>query len=132
MTDRQWKSLGRYVRNVGNMLGLRDWTFLIDHQPETGEALASITPTYGRKLASIQFCANWPNLEPETQRHAVVHELIHVHLAGARGYVYHALPSLLGEAAWSAFESAYRQQDELAVDGIADSIAAGFPLWEGA
>ena len=131
MTNKQYASLGRYVRHVANLLGLRDWTLEISHQPCDGESLASINPTFGRKLAEMNFCANWPELDPAVQRHAIVHELIHAHLAGLQTYVYHALPTLLGEAGWSAFESAYRQQNELATDGIADGIAATFPLWEG-
>lgn len=131
MTNKQYASLGRYVRHVANLLGLRDWTFEVSHSPASSDAYASIEPTFGRKVATLDFCANWPDLEPAIQRHAIVHELIHAHLAGLQTYVYHALPTLLGEAAWSAFESAYRQQNELATDGLADGIAASFPLWEG-
>lgn len=130
MTERQWKSLGRYIRHVADMMGLRDWSFELSHNPADGEAYASIVTTYGRKVAVIEVCPNWPNLDPKVQRHSIVHELVHAHLGGLKNYVYHALPSLLGEASWSAFESAYRMHDELATDGIADGIAAGFPLWE--
>lgn len=131
MTPRQWKSLGRYVRQIGDAMWLRDWTFDINHNPSDGDMLAAVECTYGRKIATLQFCPNWPNLDPELQRHAIVHELLHVHMSGARNLVYHTLPSLLGEAAWSAFESAFRQNDEMATDGLADAFASLFPLWEG-
>ena len=131
MTPRQYKSLARYVRRVSNDLGLRDWTFDISHNPSDGVALAQIECIFGRNLGVMEFCPNWMALPPETQRHVVVHELLHAATAGPHGYVYRALPSLLGEGAWSAFESAYRQVDELAVDGLAAAIAPTFPVWEG-
>lgn len=131
MTDKQWRSLGKYLRRLADMMALRDWTLELSHQPDEGDTLASISTTFGRKVAVIQVCANWPNLDPEVQRHALVHELIHAHLSGARDLVYRSLPTLLGEAGWSAFESAYRQQNEHATDGVADAIGSCFPLWEG-
>lgn len=131
MTPRQYRSLGRYVRLIADRLGLRDWTFEISHNPSDGIALAQIECLFGRQLGIVEFCPNWMGLTPEQQRHVVVHEMLHACAAGPHGYVYRALPSLLGESAWSAFESAYRQVEELATDGLAAAIAPIFPLWEG-
>ncbi len=132
MTLKQYRSLARYIRSIADALGLRDWTFDLSHQPAHDvNEMASIECVFGRRFAVIQVCANFADLDPELQRHVVVHELLHAAMSGTHSYVYHSLPSLLGESGWSAFESAYRQQEEHATDGIAAAIGRGFPLWEG-
>lgn len=131
MTKRQWKSVGKYIRTLADQLWLRDWNLEISHNPADGaNALAQVTCTPGRKQAVIELCPNFPNLERAVQRHVLVHELLHVAFSGPHTHTYQALPTLLGEAAWSAYESGYRMAEELATDGVADAIAPLFPLWE--
>lgn len=131
MTVKQRTSLVRYIRLIADMMGLRDWTFELDNDPTDANDLAHIEPIFGQRRAIIAVSAGFAGCPPEFQRKAIVHELTHAHQAARTHLVHRALPSLLGEAGWSAFESAYRLEDELATDSLATGIEPFFPLWEG-
>lgn len=110
-------------------MGLRDWT--LNFQVESCDdpnALASVETVYGRKIANVQVSVDFSHYPPETQRAAIVHELIHVHFAQERQTVSDTL-DLLGVEAHAMAAAAYRQGHEYGVDGLADAIADHYPLW---
>lgn len=132
MTDRQFRSLAKYVIYVAAHIGLRDWTINILREPpdDDGHA-ATVSCVYGRKIANVRFSVDWMTQTPEEQRHVVIHELLHVHTDGALTLVEETLPTLLGMPAFKAFQEAYRRENEHAVDAIASVIEEFIPLWEG-
>lgn len=131
MTHRQYRSLARYVSLIAAEMGLRDWTLSFPHEASEDGTLAEVDTTYGRKHATIRFCADWMTRPPEEQRHAVIHELLHVHFAQERQAVHDAFAVLTHDAS-SLAADAYRLGHEYGVDGVADAIAHFYPLWEGA
>lgn len=136
MTNSQMRSLGRYVSDIAQMLGLDDWKITV-HAEEPGDAIdgsdaiASVSCTYGRKIASLRLGKDFLNSPPEEQRHVLVHELIHVHMWGVLALVRTTLPKMLGESAYDVLLTALTQQDEHATDALATAVAPMLPLWGG-
>lgn len=129
MTTKQHRSLARYIARLAVEMGLRDWTFNYHTEPCEDHALASVDTVYGRKIANVAVCADFDEQTPETQRNAVVHELIHVHFAYERQVV-HDLTEHLGNRRGSLAHDGYSLAHEYGVDGLADAIAQFYPLWE--
>ena len=125
------KELGRYVRWLGNELGLRDWTFNLYYEitdPDEQDSYAICFPTYGRKRADIHFCTDFRDLKPDVQRHVIVHELVHCHFAAAQELPRVELSKHLGQTAYDIFMGAYRQAQEYGIDGVTDAIAGKYSL----
>ena len=131
MTPKQYRSLARYIATLAAEMGLRDWTLNFHTEPPDDEnAMAAVSTVYGRKLANVYVCEDFAKYDPEGQRVAIVHELIHVHFAqewqavedGFRG---------LGIEARRLADAAYRNGHEYGVDGLAAAIAPHYALWEG-
>ena len=124
MTEEQRNDLSAQVRQLADELGLRDWTFTILPEPvEDDGAAAMILPVHGRKHAKLQVCADWPDYP--AKREAIVHELLHCHLACATDVIRLDLEAagLLTAAQHEWLWASFRRQIEYAVDGIAAAIA---------
>lgn len=127
MNDRERRRLAKYVAARAVDLGLRDWEFLFEPTPSDDGTMAQVTPTYGRRLAVVAFCADFHHKTREEQRQTVVHELLHVHFAAEAQAVIDATKQLSPSAAAIALD-AYRMGHEYGVDALADAIAPLFPL----
>lgn len=130
------KELGRYVRYVADEMGLRDWHLELLAEPPDGQAigddhitLADVSPSPGRRHATIRFCADFRELNPETQRMAVVHELVHLHLAPLQHQCENDLSAeMLGGPASHVFFCGFRRNLEYAVDAMTCALAPHLPL----
>lgn len=67
---------GAYLASLTPPLRLMDWTLKLQTEPSADTSIASVCPTYGRKLATIRVCKDWEMLSREEQRHSLTHELI--------------------------------------------------------
>ena len=128
MRDEQHAAFSAYLRDLADVMGLRDWEIDLAREdasgPDTG---ASCSTTYGRKVATIHFGADFFYESPETQRYYCVHELLHCHfraIVEARD----GLEDLLGTPANLVFVDRMRSAEEWAVDAIAGAIAPFLPL----
>lgn len=130
MSKKQRKEVGEYIRDLADLLMLRDWAFTLKHDPITNddEAIATVTATYGRKRAVIELCADFLEMSHEEIRHVLVHELIHVHMEPSCSIVRHSLPAMVGQPAYLSLWESFTQQIEYGVDGLADGIAPLLPL----
>jgi hypothetical protein len=124
--DRQHRL--RYIRWLADRLSLRDWTFTVADQPSDPEAHASIHPTYGRRRAVLRLNADWSSYSEASQRHTLVHELIHCHIDLLASPLENQLEELLGTAAYSLLWANFRERVELVTDAIADAVAPLMPL----
>lgn len=77
--------LGRYVRDLADEMGLRDW-YLGVHEGDVTDTDhgAECDVTYGQKHANISFRGDWPHWEADEVRRLAVHELIHCHIEPMR------------------------------------------------
>lgn len=128
MTDADFDALTRYVRWVANELELRDWTITVTREAAPADALAHIRGTYGRKLALIDFAADFRSHDAEDQRHTVVHELVHCHLESATNMVLNDIEDSLGKTTDQVFWNGYKRQIEYGVDALASALAKHLPL----
>lgn len=135
MTESEWTILGDYARWIANEIGLRDWHLLLSQNPPESDALAMIHPTEGRKHARLHVCSDFRTLTPEVQRQAIVHELIHCHLAPANDIIRLDLnrTEMLTKPVFEMIWESYSRMIEYATDGMADEWAKYLPLidWEG-
>lgn len=127
-TPEQREAVGRYVRTIADQMGLRDWAFSLMYDPAANDALAMITPVYGRKVASIWFCRAFAELEIEVIRQSICHELVHTMVNPITTTLEEIGPRLLGDSAWLVLWKATKERVELATDQIADAIAPTLPL----
>jgi hypothetical protein len=132
MTEIEWTVLGEYVRWVANEIGLRDWHLLLSQIPPDEGCYAMIYPTEGRKHARLQVCADFRSLSLDVQRQAIVHELIHCHLAPATDFIRLDLNNtgMLTQPVYDMLWASYKRQIECATDGMADEWAKHLPLIE--
>lgn len=130
MRKKDRKALGRYLRATGDSMELRDWTFVLEHEPCDGEATATVTTLYGRKTAYIKVCPEFRERTPEEQRHAIAHELMHCHFDSCHQMVRNDLEKLLGKPADTAFYNAYLRQFEHGIDASSAAIAKHLPMIE--
>jgi len=131
MTAAERKRLARYIRTVANTLGLHDWRLDIqEDEPDTKEAWASVSCTYGRRIAQMWLSHGFELLDPAEQRHVIVHELLHIHFDRALSLAESSLPGLLGVGAYSVYLASLRENLEHGVDAVADALAPAFPLPE--
>lgn len=128
MTKRDRAELGRYIRWVADAIGLRDWELDLMLEPAEEGHVAEVDPTFGRRHAELRFCAKFRERDPEAQRNAVVHELVHCHLAPLQSQVEDDLDQLLGKPADLVFSLAFRRNLEYSVDALAEAIAEHMPL----
>lgn len=120
MNDNQVLEYGFYVRDLANRLALRDWTFVLEPEHCTPGRNAEIQPCFGRKHATLRLSNLFLQMPAGLQRHTLVHELMHCHLAELSFYIQHLA---FGDALRAA-----RIMQEMAVDGLADAMAILLPL----
>jgi hypothetical protein len=107
-----------YVRQIADTIGLRDWQVFIDEDTPREENIASCYPCEGRKIATVRFSESFLMSSPFKQRHAVVHELIHNHLA----------PYMYAVEKKTSNDPVLGMLMEYGVDGLADGFAHLLPL----
>jgi hypothetical protein len=74
-----------YLRELADLVGLRDWRILVsDDPPEHPEHAACIDVRYGLKVAVVSFHPQWAESEPEQFRNTCCHELLHAHVNHVR------------------------------------------------
>lgn len=130
MRKRDRKALGEYMRNIADVMGLRDWTLNLLHEPCDDDCNAQVRLIYGRKVADIRVSEAFRSFDPERIRRTVVHELIHFHFAACSNLIEHDLSGHLSKQALNIFFSAWVRDFEYGVDGLATAVASSLPLIE--
>lgn len=117
---RQRAEFEPYLRLLADRLHLKDWSFVLrDEAPDSADAIAAINCAEGRKYAWCYLSESFLRSSPEDQRHTLIHELLHCHMAGAD----HVAARMITE-----HFQLYRLHCEYAVDGLADALAPLLPL----
>lgn len=132
-TEAQWDMLGGYMRDLADIMGLRDWTISLEHAPPSSEphdghkVQGECAVNYGRKSATISICPDWPEDDPEEVRRVVVHELLHCHVEPVQ-WAFNNAANRLGFEAGSVAREAFTDAFEVAIDGIAVAWAESLPM----
>lgn len=141
MTKQEVGVLAAYVRQVGDLMGLRDWHFrttvtddlheggMENPDKDTFMAMASVLPVPGQHKAQIRFSSLFrEDNDAETQREIVVHELVHCHLADMREFVRTGTLHHLAQATYDALSFGFDLAWEHTVDDISRAWAENLPF----
>jgi hypothetical protein len=130
MTPKQTKALGQHIHALAHHLGLSDWDIRLTTEPCGDGKAASVSCTYGRRIAHVSLASDWWAMPAEERHHVLVHELLHIITDPLRTYLDEMLPGMIGGPAYSAASDAIRQHEEHAVDQIASALAPMLPVME--
>lgn len=120
-------ALATAARQCANLVGLRDWTVIVDEEPpDDPKAQADVRVDLRRRALALRFAANFAGLTEDEQRHALAHELLHVHVELLGGRVRQLSPEF-GRTAWAVFWSGYEEETERVVDALASVVAPLLP-----
>lgn len=120
--------LEAYVSSMKDLLGLADWTIIVDWEPSSEETCATVRPVAGQKRAVLNLGPSFLEDTLEDQRHTIVHELVHCHLFPSTELVRQTHQELLPKSAATAAWVALMANVEYATDGLADVLAPYMPL----
>ena len=129
LLDDSRDELGQYIREMADLMGLRDWHLIIADDPliDDPDANARVSVVFGQKRASIEFPPDWAERDADGFRRTICHELVHCHLWSMEQRV-DDLCGVLGSAAYMVASNAMKEAHELATDGIASAWAETLPL----
>lgn len=118
----------RYARDLADAMGLRDWGVAVRHEaPRDPNLLVEVRLADGRREMELSFCEDFALLEPDQQRHAVVHELVHPHLRDLWGAVEDGAREAFGGMAFRVYTANVRREVEKSTDAFAAIIAMHMP-----
>lgn len=122
----KFDALARMSRRSADACGLRDFTVVVDEDPAADGALADVRVDLRRSVVALRFCEGFEALDPAEQRHAIAHELVHVHVERMTVRVM-TLADELGGTAWRIFWSGFSDETERVVDALAAVVAPQLP-----
>lgn len=129
-------ALGRYVRELADLMGLRDWTVqtntdvkldATNHRFADGQVVASVRIPHGTKSLELTVDNAWSRWDADTLRRVIVHELVHAHLI-VMLWAFDNIQNVVGGALFEVLDSAFDDAHELATDAIAVAWAETLPL----
>lgn len=116
------------MRDMANLMGLRDWLLHLAHDPPDDPNHYAVCSTYqGQNVATIAFATNWPTWTPDLLRMTVVHELLHCHTHRWREPL-DGVQEIIGNQVYVPVMQATRLNNELLIDNIARAWAETLPL----
>lgn len=115
-----------YVQRVAPLMGLSGWTFVVADEPSEDEHLAEVEVVYGQKLATVYVCDGWYELDKETKRGTIVHELLHCHF-NRFGEAIYLLFSAGNDTLCSAGRKIWSHEEEYLVEELAQAWAPFLP-----
>lgn len=120
--------LGKYIRRLADLMGLRDWRLTLSHEPpDDQDAAAQCNVTHGSKRAVIRVASDWPSWTQEDARHYMTHELLHCHMAPTTWAVFNA-KHVVSEGMMDMLSDGHLDALEVGIDGIALAWAETMPM----
>lgn len=128
------KAIDAYNATLQRLLRIQDWRLTVDHdnQPNAPDLPHGVwatvwAPTPTKREALVRYNDDLFNQDPETQREAFVHELIHLHLYPL--WFHHQEAIKNNSARLRDYAStAYWHSEEKTTDALATVIAPYLPL----
>lgn len=127
MNDVQYTHLNAYVREIADLLRLRDLSVTLDHNPPGSDCRGMSQGIYGQPELRV-----WLDLalllEPDQLRETVVHELLHAHFNPMRDLFLHVYDGEPSEDVPGVFYRAFKERWEFCLETMARIIAPSLPL----
>ena len=133
-TRHDFDRLAAYVRDLADMMGLRDWIVNFSQRDaddqEEQESCASQFVPYGTQRVNLEISPKWQEWEPEDLRVTLVHELVHCHTVRMMWSVNIAAHELAkDETLGNIITQGFNTDQECAVEAIATAWANCLPLF---
>lgn len=110
-------------------MSLRDWETQVAHgEPQDTDAIAEAEMAVGRRVVRVRVSERWDHLEPDEQRHALCHELVHPHARDLMEAVLDGARHEFGGAAFRVYAASVEREHERMVDALATAISPVLPL----
>jgi hypothetical protein len=133
--------LNAWLRAQADVLGLRDWTLVTQYDADLSPSdllrgtsneqtpACEMLALHGRKRAVISLARDFSTLPSGEQKHALVHELVHIHFAAARDVVRLELAEAraMGQSEYSLLFWNFDRHLEYGVDALAEVLSKGLP-----
>lgn len=123
------KRLQLYIRACANQLGLRDWTIVLNRELlQSGDSRAATCRRERyQKRVTLSFRPDFLQLDADTIRDTVIHELLHPHFDDVLDYVQHDMRDQLDEPRRMLMLDSMRRFIENGIDAVSCEIARHFP-----
>lgn len=127
---RYWSA---YIAECQKRMLLADWNVVLARKPCAPGAAATVDARAPARHVLISLSENFDGFPRAGQRHAIVHELVHVHLAQLIGGAWRTLRRSYDghqedESVMRVFLHSLSAPEEYAVDDLARIIAPTMPL----
>jgi hypothetical protein len=133
LSKADYDALQRYIERTAEALGLREWTIILDNlEPSSSDYAAQWWPIDLRRRGYIRVCVGFRDLEPEEQRAAIVHELLHAAWNDIHEMMRNDLydTRAVSGTTYQVFFQAYVRLEETAIDRLAGAVSKFLPLIE--
>lgn len=121
----------RYVNKLKNMMGLSNWTIMMQTKPSSSDALGETEVIHGQHLAKMYLHKDFRKDKPEDLRATIVHELLHCHMAVIEEAVHEVLKPDPDDAKAKAIHkmviSLIEYENERIIDSLAESMGKWMP-----
>ena len=119
VTDATRRAICDYACALMRTLRMAQWTIAISGEPSDDDCYASITSIPTRHYATIRVCSEWYELDEDTQRNSITHEVLHLLHKRVDAVVLEDTEDLMHDYEHRQLERAYRRETELMVDHLA-------------
>lgn len=122
MIDPRRQAFVPYLRQLADLMGLKDWEFVIDSGDPNPSCVATCRMRYAQKEMGLRIGEEFLESSAEEKRKTLVHELVHCHMES--GW------ECAGDSMPESCKPTFVRQMEYGVDGIARAWAPTLPLPE--
>jgi hypothetical protein len=131
MPYKDWRIAGKYLREIADKMGLRDWELVLSAHPCDEEYAAQVCPVEGQRFATFRLRRDWIKRPEYRKRQTMVHELMHCHFHPVDSVVKLDILPHLASAAKDIALAGYVRNVEYAIDNVATVIADSMPTYPG-
>lgn len=111
-----------FAIDVLQLLNMPGWQVLVMEEPAEEDAVASISPVYGKYTAQLYLGSDWMKRTDDDRCETVVHEVLHL-LHFRINHVIDDARGLMRDHEHDALEVRYRRETELMVDQLAKFLS---------
>lgn len=130
MNDEQHSFWLAYIRDLADMLKLKDWDIQLSRgEPDSATADAEIRTWYGQRGADVRLPDKFFAQQGPQQRYFITHELMHCHVDSYSECTRLYVNNNGDREAYIA--QVYQREEEMLVDTLARVVAEFLPLPEG-
>ena len=129
MNDAIYTALDAYIRQLADLLGMRDWVVLLSRGPAKHENYAEIWTSHYKDEAMVMLNEDYTTYSPEDQRLHITHELLHIQTCRLRRLITR-LAEHEHDKAIGFVNRLHNEEEEILVDRLSRAIAPFLPLPE--